>query len=250
MPPSVLVLVLVVVLWIGFGLQWWWRRREHVQTVKSMDAFLDAMEALEKTVNIPDPVNLDRGPSRRVQPTAASAPTVTVKARRDPQSVADARRREAERQALAERRTELFALGSVGEQLRERSVRAGLILASALGLLVSTIGAVAGAISWFWVLACVVAVAASVAWSRWCAEQELRGAGLRITSVRRGAAEASRSGRASAGRARVPSRRGPARSGARREVARPLPARSAGRRAGRRAPRRAPGARQRSGAAR
>ncbi|WP_374928619.1 hypothetical protein [Kytococcus sedentarius] len=204
MPPSLLVLVLVVLVWIGFGVQWWWKRRDHVRTVKSMDAFLDAMEALENTVQMPNPrSDLDHRPAQQVSPTAAMEPTVTVKPRRDEADVARAHAREAERRARAEQGADLFTLGSMREQLADKSVRAGLLIVSALGLLVTFGGALVGALSWFWVAFFVLAVAVNVAWSRKCAEMQVRGTGLRITGVRRGAQEAPARGRSASGRSRA-----------------------------------------------
>ena len=204
MPPSLLVLVLVVLVWIGFGVQWWWKRRDHVATVKSMDAFLDAMEALEHSVRMPNPRSeLDHRPAQQVSPTAAMEPTVTVKPRRDEADVARAHAREAERRARAGQSADLFTLGSMREQLADKSVRAGLLIASALGLLVSFGGALVGALSWFWVAFFVLAVAANVAWSRKCAEMQVRGSGLRITGVRRGAQESPAAGRSATGRSRA-----------------------------------------------
>lgn len=211
MPPSLLVLVLVVLVWVGFGAQWWWKRRDHVKTVKSMDAFLDAMEALEQSVRMPDPRSrdLDHPPAQHVSPTAQLQPTVTIKPRRDEADVARAHAREAERRARAARGADLFTLGSVRDQLADASVRAGLLLATALGLLVSLAGALVGALSWFWVALFVLGFAATVAWSRKCAEMQLRGTGLRITGVRRGAREVPAGGRSASGRSRsVAARRG------------------------------------------
>ncbi len=203
MPPSLLVLVLVVLVWIGFGVQWWWKRRDHVQTVKSMDAFLDAMEALEKSVHMPTPGGeVDHLPTHQVSPTAAMEPTVTVKPRRDEADVAAAHAREAERRARAAQGADLFTLSSMRDQLADRSVRAGLLIACSLGLLVSFGGALVGALSWFWVALFVLGFAATVAWSRKCAEMQVRGSGLRITAVRRGAREMSAAGRSASGRAR------------------------------------------------
>lgn len=203
MPPSALVLVLVVLAWIGFGVQWWWRRRDHVKTVKSMDAFLDAMEALEQSVHMPTPpADLDRRRATRVSPSPAMEPMVTVKQRRDEADVARAHAREAERRAAAAHTSELFTLRSMQEQLADPSVRAGLLLASGLGLLVCLVGALVGSLSWFWVAVLVLAVAANVAWSWHCARNGLRGVGVRVTGVRRGARELPLGGRSGAGRVR------------------------------------------------
>ncbi|WP_462418490.1 hypothetical protein [Kytococcus sp. Marseille-QA3725] len=203
MPPSLLVLVLVVLVWVGFGAQWWWRRRDHLRTVKSMDAFLDAMDALDHSVQVPEPRGgIDHRPAQWVSPSAPAEPTVTVKPRRDAADIARVRARQAEgTRGAAE--GELFSPGTVRELLASKPVRAGLLLAPALGLLVSFVGALAGGVSWFWVVLCVLALSASVVWSRVCAEAQLRGQGLRPSPVRQGAREVPAGGRSGSGRARV-----------------------------------------------
>lgn len=80
MAPSSLIFVVIVGVWGAFFVQYWIRRREHIATARSVDAFTETMRVLQ--VRDPHPqVDLD-GPPRRsyvVSPTRAVRPQVTVK---------------------------------------------------------------------------------------------------------------------------------------------------------------------------
>lgn len=80
MAPSSLIFVVIVGVWVAFFVQYWVRRREHIATARSVDAFSETMRVLQ--VRDPHPhVDLD-GPPRRsyaVSPTRPVRPQVTVK---------------------------------------------------------------------------------------------------------------------------------------------------------------------------
>lgn len=80
MQPSSLIFVVIAGVWAAFLVQHWIRRREHIATARSVDAFSETLRVLKVRDHGPE-VDLD-GPPRKsyaVSPTKAVRPQVTVK---------------------------------------------------------------------------------------------------------------------------------------------------------------------------
>lgn len=79
MQPSSLIFVVIVGVWAVFFVQYWIRRREHIATARSVDAFSETMRVLK----LPEGkahVDLSRTrPSYALSPTRGVRPQITVK---------------------------------------------------------------------------------------------------------------------------------------------------------------------------
>lgn len=79
MQPSSLIFVVIVGVWAAFFVQYWVRRREHMATARSVDAFSETMRVLTVRDALPP---VDTAAPRRsyaVSPARAVRPQVTVK---------------------------------------------------------------------------------------------------------------------------------------------------------------------------
>jgi len=80
MAPSSLIFVVIVGVWAAFFVQYWIRRREHIATARSVDAFTETMRVLklrdpEPRVDLSAPMRA----SYAVSPLRSARPQVTVK---------------------------------------------------------------------------------------------------------------------------------------------------------------------------
>lgn len=79
MQPSSLIFVVIVGIWAAFFIQYWVRRREHIATARSVDAFTSTMRVLEVRDPLPQVEVSDRPRSYAVSPVRPARPQVTVK---------------------------------------------------------------------------------------------------------------------------------------------------------------------------
>jgi len=77
--PSSLIFVVIVGIWAAFFIQYWVRRREHIATARSVDAFTSTMRVLEVRDPLPQVEVSDRPRSYAVSPVRPARPQVTVK---------------------------------------------------------------------------------------------------------------------------------------------------------------------------
>ena len=80
MEPSSLIFLVIIGIWGAYFVQYWVRRREHLATIRSVDAFSETMRVLQVRAPLP---SVDTGSSRprtsAVSPARAMRPQVTVK---------------------------------------------------------------------------------------------------------------------------------------------------------------------------
>ena len=78
--PSSLIFLVIIGIWAAYFVQYWVRRREHLATIRSVDAFSETMRVLERRAPLP---SLDHGGQAprtyAVSPARAMRPQVTVK---------------------------------------------------------------------------------------------------------------------------------------------------------------------------
>ncbi len=79
MPPSSLIFVVIVGIWAAFFVQYWVRRREHIATARSVDAFTETMRVLEIRDPQPQAEVAARPRSYAVSPARPVRPSITVK---------------------------------------------------------------------------------------------------------------------------------------------------------------------------
>ncbi|MFC7486307.1 hypothetical protein ACOCJ7_13755 [Knoellia sp. CPCC 206453] len=80
MQPSSLIFLVIIGIWAAYFVQYWVRRREHLATIRSVDAFSETMRVLQRRAPLP---SLDHGGQAprtyAVSPARAMRPQVTVK---------------------------------------------------------------------------------------------------------------------------------------------------------------------------
>lgn len=78
--PSSLIFLVIVGIWAAYFVQYWVRRREHVATARSVDAFSETMRVLQRRAPLPG-ANLSTPAPRSyaVAPARAARPQVLVK---------------------------------------------------------------------------------------------------------------------------------------------------------------------------
>lgn len=78
--PSSLIFLVIIGIWAAYFVQYWVRRREHLATIRSVDAFSETMRVLERRAPLP---SVDQGAQAprtyAVSPARAMRPQVTVK---------------------------------------------------------------------------------------------------------------------------------------------------------------------------
>ncbi len=80
MEPSSLIFLVIIGIWGAYFVQYWVRRREHLATIRSVDAFSETMRVLQVRASLP--LVDDGGSAPRtyaVSPARAMRPQVTVK---------------------------------------------------------------------------------------------------------------------------------------------------------------------------
>ena len=78
--PSSLIFLVIIGIWAAYFVQYWVRRREHLATIRSVDAFSETMRVLERRAPLPSVDTGSLGPrTYAVSPTRAMRPQVTVK---------------------------------------------------------------------------------------------------------------------------------------------------------------------------
>lgn len=70
MPPSSLIFLVVIAIWVAYLLQHWLKRRDHLATARSVDRFSEAMRVLDRTKSLAD-TNLGQAPVRSYAVTPA-----------------------------------------------------------------------------------------------------------------------------------------------------------------------------------
>ena len=80
MQPSSLIFLVIIGVWAAYFVEHWVRRREHLETARSVDAFSQTMRVLRRRDVMPQ-VDLSPQPTRSyaVSPARAARPQVTVK---------------------------------------------------------------------------------------------------------------------------------------------------------------------------
>lgn len=80
MQPSSLIFLVIIGVWAAYFVQYWVRRREHLATIRSVDAFSETMRVLERRAPLPSVDHGGQAPrTYAVSPARAMRPQVTVK---------------------------------------------------------------------------------------------------------------------------------------------------------------------------
>ncbi|MDT0213209.1 hypothetical protein Q9R29_04865 [Rothia sp. ARF10] len=80
MQPSSLIFLVIIGIWAAYFVQYWVRRREHLATIRSVDAFSETMRVLERRSPLPSVDTGSQAPrTYAVSPARAMRPQVTVK---------------------------------------------------------------------------------------------------------------------------------------------------------------------------
>lgn len=80
MQPSSLIFLVIIGIWAAYFIQYWVRRREHLATIRSVDAFSETMRVLERRAPLPSVDHGAQAPrTYAVSPARAMRPQVTVK---------------------------------------------------------------------------------------------------------------------------------------------------------------------------
>ncbi|KGN36541.1 hypothetical protein [Knoellia subterranea] len=80
MQPSSLIFLVIIGIWAAYFVQYWVRRREHLATIRSVDAFSRTMRVLERRDPLPSVDHGAQAPrTYAVSPARAVRPQVTVK---------------------------------------------------------------------------------------------------------------------------------------------------------------------------
>ncbi|WP_106298636.1 hypothetical protein [Knoellia remsis] len=80
MDPSSLIFLVIIGIWAAYFVQYWVRRREHLATIRSVDAFSETMRVLERRAPLPSVHDGGRAPrTYAVSPARVMRPEVTVK---------------------------------------------------------------------------------------------------------------------------------------------------------------------------
>lgn len=78
--PSSLIFLVIIGIWAAYFVQYWVRRREHLATIRSVDAFSETMRVLERRTPLPSVDAGSQAPrTYAVSPARAMRPQVTVK---------------------------------------------------------------------------------------------------------------------------------------------------------------------------
>jgi len=78
--PSSLIFLVIIGIWAAYFVQYWVRRREHLATIRSVDAFSETMRILERRAPLPSVDTGSQAPrTYAVSPARAMRPQVTVK---------------------------------------------------------------------------------------------------------------------------------------------------------------------------
>lgn len=78
--PSSLIFLVIIGIWAAYFVQYWVRRREHLATIRSVDAFSETMRVLQRRVPLPAVDAETQAPrTYAVSPARAMRPQVTVK---------------------------------------------------------------------------------------------------------------------------------------------------------------------------
>lgn len=129
--PSSLIFLVIIGIWAAYFVQYWVRRREHLATIRSVDAFSETMRVLELRAPLPSVDGGGQSPrTYAVSPARAMRPQVTVK-RAEAHSVAAP--------SVAPRRDDSFAPRpepEVATMSPSRSTRGLVLLVGLLGTVV------------------------------------------------------------------------------------------------------------------
>ncbi|CAN7321499.1 hypothetical protein [Knoellia sp. LjRoot47] len=80
MQPSSLIFLVIIGIWAAYFVQYWVRRREHLATIRSVDAFSETMRVLQLRAPLPSVDGGSQAPrTYAVSPARAMRPQVTVK---------------------------------------------------------------------------------------------------------------------------------------------------------------------------
>ncbi|MFC7491256.1 MULTISPECIES: hypothetical protein [unclassified Knoellia] len=80
MQPSSLIFLVIIGVWAAYFVQYWVRRREHLATIRSVDAFSETMRVLQRRAPLPSVDHGGQAPrTYAVSPARAMRPQVTVK---------------------------------------------------------------------------------------------------------------------------------------------------------------------------
>ncbi|MDO5504122.1 MAG: hypothetical protein Q4G67_13205, partial [Actinomycetia bacterium] len=217
-----IVFVVLVAIWAAYFIQYWSRRREHLATARSVEAFSEAMRVLERR---PAPRATDTGrissayaisPARVVRAEAAPRPSVIAKPHAPRGAVTMSSMPEpsvpgaapmggsAAGAAGAPRRAPRKAprraprpVARAGAMRPSRKVRGLTLLATLLLTLVTGVLAAFSLVTWWSPLAALVALVASFFWLRAGVQGEI--AARRRAGTRRRAGAARAGARAGAG---------------------------------------------------
>lgn len=78
--PSSLIFLVIIGIWAAYFVQYWVRRREHLATIRSVDAFSETMRVLQRRAPLPSVDHGGQAPrTYAVSPARAMRPQVTVK---------------------------------------------------------------------------------------------------------------------------------------------------------------------------
>lgn len=78
--PSSLIFLVIIGIWAAYFVQYWVRRREHLATIRSVDAFSETMRVLERRAPLPTVDTGSQAPrTYAVSPARVMRPQVTVK---------------------------------------------------------------------------------------------------------------------------------------------------------------------------
>jgi cytoskeletal protein RodZ len=78
--PSSLIFLVIIGIWAAYFVQYWVRRREHLATIRSVDAFSETMRVLQRRSPLPSVDTGSQAPrTYAVSPARAMRPQVTVK---------------------------------------------------------------------------------------------------------------------------------------------------------------------------
>lgn len=78
--PSSIIFLVIIGIWAAYFVQYWVRRREHLATIRSVDAFSETMRVLQRRAPLPSVEDGGQSPrTYAVSPARAVRPQVTVK---------------------------------------------------------------------------------------------------------------------------------------------------------------------------
>ncbi|MFW5473849.1 hypothetical protein ACOCJ5_11115 [Knoellia sp. CPCC 206450] len=186
MQPSSLIFLVIIGIWAAYFVQYWVRRREHLATIRSVDAFSETMRVLERRSPLPSVDTGSQAPrTYAVSPARAMRPQVTVK-RAEAHTMSRVEvsaARPTVSSASAASPTSSSASTSAASRVVEaeiapmhpsRAVRGISLLAGLLGTVVVSVLAVLGVVvAWAPLLSLALALG-SFAWLRAGVQSEIR----------------------------------------------------------------------------